>query len=227
VSCRANDGDIVSPLKLGPQIIPIGHHQTLSTIPIDEAIPIMSEIGKFKSRLRAMYNDFGAVPVSFEVARLAGKGGHAHIQVVPVPARLKDQVKQAFLTGGQEMNVEWEENPDPTPKGNYFKVELPTGEIMVHKLRGPGFNLQFGRCVAGGCRGIGDWRVACSPSVHLPVGLFSRSSSVSSQGRIGGTAGRLMRNRPQMRQPSAKHSKSTNSVLARNCMIMPQRPLIL
>lgn len=127
------------------QIIPIGHHQTLSAIPIDEAIPIMSEIGKFKSRLRAMYNDFGAVPVTFEVARLAGKGGHAHIQVIPIPNNLADQVKKAFLAAGAEMNVDWDEKPDPTPKGNYFKVELPSGEVLVHKLRGTGFNLQFGR----------------------------------------------------------------------------------
>lgn len=155
-----------SPVSLVPGgghvlIIPIGHHQTLSTIPIDEALPIMSEIGKFKSRLRAMYNDFGAVPVTFEVARLAGKGGHAHIQVVPIPNNLADQAKQAFLAAGQEMNVDWDDNPDPTPKGNYFKVELPSGEVLVHRLRGSGFNLQFGRVVLAKLLGLEartDWR---------------------------------------------------------------------
>ncbi len=134
--------------RLNLQIIPIGHHQTLSTLPIDEAIPIISEISAFKGRLKAMYNDFGAVPVTFEISRLAGKGGHAHIQVVPVPLKQKDEIKKAFLAAGEEMGVDFEANAEANPRGNYFKVELPDGEALVHRLRGTGFNLQFGRRAA-------------------------------------------------------------------------------
>ena len=33
--------------------------------------------------------------VSFEVGRVSAKGGHAHVQVVPVPHSLADKVEEA------------------------------------------------------------------------------------------------------------------------------------
>lgn len=50
-------------------------------MPTGQAIPIIAEIEKYKSALRDCYASFGASMISFEVGRLSGKGGHAHIQV--------------------------------------------------------------------------------------------------------------------------------------------------
>jgi len=136
-------------------IIPISHYPTFSSIPPDLAPPIVSEVDTYKNALRTLYAVHGAVPVFFEVSRLTGKGGHAHVQVVPVPEAKQDGVEGAFRAyGGQQ--VVWEEDPLKAltdaagGKMNYFRVDLPDGRKMVHIIRpGKMFNLQFGREALG------------------------------------------------------------------------------
>jgi len=101
-----------------------------------------------------MYLKYGCVSVVFEVGRLTAKGGHAHVQAVPVPLRLKDKVEETFLREGRSMGVDFEEDPDSAlescsnGRGSYFKVELPDGRKMVHLLKDSiPFSIQFGRCV--------------------------------------------------------------------------------
>lgn len=110
---------------------------------------IISELEAYKSSLRACYASYGAVPVTFEVARLGGRGGHAHVQVVPVAKELADKVADAFRHVGQQQGIDWEEDPEKAlaragQTGNYFKVECPDGSKLVHLLKG-NFDLQFGR----------------------------------------------------------------------------------
>lgn len=132
-----------------PQIIPIAHHPTLLSIPAADAMNIVSELESYKSALRACYAKYGAVPVVFEVGRLAGKGGHAHVQIVPVPKELADKVADGFIKAGEASGLDWEAEPERAlarvgPTGNYFKVECPDGRKLVHLLKG-NFDLQFGR----------------------------------------------------------------------------------
>lgn len=140
-------GQALSQLTI--QIIPIEHHPTLLSIPTAEATPINDEIAAYKSALTSFYAAHGAVPVSWEVGRLTGRGGHAHIQVIPVPQELAKQVGPAFRKAGEAQGLLWEDNPESALEtagttGSYFNVELPGGGRMVHLLRG-GFDLQFGR----------------------------------------------------------------------------------
>ena len=99
---------------------------------------------------------------------LSGKGGHAHVQVVPIPARLKDKVEEAFIQEGlsphsysrggdrdnsSQAQITFEEDPEAAlascagGRGNYFRVDLPDGRKMVHLIRqgGAPFSIQFGR----------------------------------------------------------------------------------
>lgn len=92
--------------------------------------------------------------VTFEVARLTAKGGHAHVQVVPVPLKLKDKVEQAFIDHGQQQGIEFEEDAEGAMqncvdgKKSYFRVDLPDGKKLVHLMRDTrSFSLQFGRSV--------------------------------------------------------------------------------
>lgn len=101
-----------------------------------------------------MYLKYGCASVVFEVGRLTAKGGHAHVQAVPVPLRLKDKVEETFLREGRLLGVDFEEDPDSAlescsnGRGSYFKVELPDGRKMVHLLKDSiPFSIQFGRCV--------------------------------------------------------------------------------
>ena len=48
----------------------------------------------------------------FEISRLSGKGGHAHVQVVPVPTQLSSQVEEAFKSDGEQLVILFEENAD-------------------------------------------------------------------------------------------------------------------
>ena len=52
------------------------------------------------------------MPVFFEVGRLSTKGGHAHVQSVPIPMKLKDDVEKAFLHEGRMQGIDFEGEPD-------------------------------------------------------------------------------------------------------------------
>lgn len=91
------------------------------------------------------------MPVIWEIGRLTGRGGHAHVQVVPVPQELGGKVEEAFRKAGEAQGIDFEADPEKAlaksgKAGNYFKVEVPGGGKMVHLLKG-NFDLQFGRYV--------------------------------------------------------------------------------
>jgi len=101
-----------------------------------------------------MYLQYGCAPVIFEVGRLTVKGGHAHIQAVPIPLRFKDKVEETFVKEGRPLGIDFEEDPDgalefcSNGRGSYFKVELPDGRKLVHLLKdNVPFSIQFGRYV--------------------------------------------------------------------------------
>lgn len=88
------------------------------------------------------------------MGRLSAKGGHAHVQVVPVPNSLASKVEQTFITEGRSLGVEFEADPEAAlescqgGRGSYFRVDLPDGRKMVHLIgEGVPFGVQFGRCV--------------------------------------------------------------------------------
>ncbi|EAU88727.2 nuclear protein [Coprinopsis cinerea okayama7 len=135
-------------------IVPITHCPTYSTIPRDLAKPILDETESFKTALSSLYNKFDAVPVFFEVARLSAKGGHAHVQAVPVPLRLKDKIEEHFVQEGRRQGIDFESDPESAlescqgGRGSYFRVDLPNGKKMVHLLKdNVPFSIQFGRQV--------------------------------------------------------------------------------
>jgi hypothetical protein len=147
-------------------IVPITHFPTLNSIAADLAAPIFEETNKYvlfdipfrastlpryKSALRAMFAKHNSVPVFFEVGRQRAKGGHAHVQVVPIPRSLSDQVEEAFLREGGALGVDFEAETADAPLDptlSYFRVELPSGKTIVHLMRDHvPFRLQFGRSV--------------------------------------------------------------------------------
>lgn len=83
------------------------------------------------------------------MARVSGKGGHAHIQVIAIPTSLCDRVEEAFK---EESKISWENDPEDAltnaqrDKSSYFRVDLPNGKKMIHIIQGY-FDLQFGRLV--------------------------------------------------------------------------------
>jgi hypothetical protein len=90
--------------------------------------------------------------VFFEVGRLSQKGGHAHVQVVPIPLSLKDKVEDAFVKEGHALGIDFEENPNAALEAcadgrrSYFRVDLPDGRRMVHLMKdNVPFGIQFGR----------------------------------------------------------------------------------
>jgi hypothetical protein len=124
----------------------------LLSAPPELAISIIAEVEQYKSALRNLFAKHGAAAVMFEVARLSGRGGHAHIQVVPVPLEKADKVEEMFYNNAQREGIRWEQDAEAALEGarrgggNYFRVDLPDGRKMISLIRGP-FNLQFGRYV--------------------------------------------------------------------------------
>lgn len=88
----------------------------------------------------------------FEVGRLSAKGGHAHVQAVPIPLKLKDKVEEHFLEEGRALGIDFEQDPDAAMescangRGSYFKLDLPDGKKMVHLMKDHvPFSIKFGR----------------------------------------------------------------------------------
>ncbi|KAI0306802.1 nuclear protein [Multifurca ochricompacta] len=146
-------------------IVPIAHFPTLNAIPSELRASIHNESSKYQGALRALYASHGATAVFFEVGRVSAKGGHAHIQAVPVPLSLEDRVEFAFRDAGALHGVEFDqEELDELPSGGegeeYFRVELPSGRRLVHRIRGP-FSVQFGRKVLASLLNVEervDWK---------------------------------------------------------------------
>ncbi|GAA5868473.1 hypothetical protein JCM8547_006285 [Rhodosporidiobolus lusitaniae] len=140
-------------------IIPISHYPTLHSIPSDLAPPVLSEVELYKQALQKCYASFGAEMVAFEVARAGGRGGHAHVQICPIPRSLASEAHSTFLTQGSKANLTFHDIPDVAAfysdaendtehpaNRDYLKVDLPGGKSLVHWIeRGVPFSLQFGR----------------------------------------------------------------------------------
>lgn len=154
-------------------IVPITHYPTFNSIPADLAGPIIQETERYKAALRALFAKHNAAFVSFEVGRLSAKGGHAHVQVIPVPNKFKNGVEEAFLDEGRRQGIEFEADPDTAleacsgGRSSYFRVDLPDGRKMVHLMRDSvPFSIQFGRQVLVSLLGMQDrfdWK-ACLQS---------------------------------------------------------------
>lgn len=106
---------------------------------------------RYKTALRGFYGKHNAHPVAFEVGRLSAKGGHAHVQIVPVPTHISAEViADAFTHEGNRLGIDFEfqDVDDAISSGDrgYFRVDLPDGRKMVHWLKdGVPFSVQFGR----------------------------------------------------------------------------------
>ncbi|KAI6150609.1 CwfJ C-terminus 1-domain-containing protein-like protein [Pisolithus tinctorius] len=144
-------------------IVPIAHHPTYTSISPDIAPPIFEETERYKSALRNLYAEYGAAAVFFEVGRLSSKGGHAHIQAVPVPRGLQDKVEEAFVSEGHAQGIDFEPDAEGALEAcnggrhSYFRVDLPDGRKMVHLMRPHApFSVQFGRQVLVTLQNITD-----------------------------------------------------------------------
>lgn len=152
-------------------IVPITHYPTYTTIPPDLAEPIFDETTKWvhsrprsalvanvktfyrlKAALRAMYAKHGSSIVFFEVGRISGKGGHAHVQAVPIPMKLIDKVEETFVSQGRMQGIDFEDDAGAAldacagGRGGYFKVDLPDGKTLVHLMKDHvPFSINFGR----------------------------------------------------------------------------------
>ena len=126
-------------------------------MPPDIAIPIVAEMEQYKSAIRALYAKYDCGAVFFEVGILSGKGGHAHVQAVPVPLSKKDRITSTFVSEGKLSKITFEEDADKAlesclgGRGNYFRIDLPDGQKLVHLIKQETpFSIQFGRYVKTG-----------------------------------------------------------------------------
>ncbi|KAH9079155.1 CwfJ C-terminus 1-domain-containing protein-like protein [Lactarius deliciosus] len=127
-------------------IVPIAHCMTLDTVSSELRTSVL---GEYQAALRALYAKYDATAVFFETGRISAKGGHAHIQAVPVPLSLQDRVETAFRDAGKLHGVEFNaEESDHGESESYFRVELPNGRRLVYRNQGGlPFSVQFGRNV--------------------------------------------------------------------------------
>lgn len=152
-------------------IVPIAHCMTLDTVSSELRTPVLGECDRYQAALRALYAKYDATAVFFETGRISAKGGHAHIQAVPVPLSLQDRVETAFRDAGKlhgiEFNVEEAHTTGNGERESYFRVELPSGRRLIYRNHdGLPFSVQFGRNVLASLLKMderADWK-ACLQS---------------------------------------------------------------
>lgn len=129
-------------------IIPIHHCNTPYALDIEIGQPTIDEIEEVKGKFERLFGEFNAAPVFFELSRQSGRGGHNHVQVVPVPQHRLAELENFMIGEAQKQGFSFEANGADAVKNlagrNYFRVDLPGGKKLVHFMRGP-FNVQFGR----------------------------------------------------------------------------------
>ena len=147
-------------------IIPIAHYPNLFSLPSEHAQPIMNEILDYRESIKKCYEKYDAIPITFEIGRYWSRGGHAHIQVVPVPKSKLNTIAHEFIKEGKSQGVKWEEDPQETLDNieegqSYLRVDLPDGKKFVHLIKPQPFNQQFPRHVIAnilGCPERMDWQ---------------------------------------------------------------------
>lgn len=158
-----------------PSSMQIAHYQTLRAIPAEAAAPILNEVDQYKAALAKTYEQYGQKLVAFEVGRMGGKGGHAHVQVCPIPAALAESAEPHFRAEGEKAGIAFLSDDEAAgllarPGGesaeSYFRVDLPDGRVLLHVIGGGRFDLQFGRVALALLLGKPeriDWK-ACASS---------------------------------------------------------------
>lgn len=149
-------------------LIPMEHYPTFGRIePADVRERVMDEIKRYKDCLCKLYAEYNYETICFEVSRIprGSGGGHAHIQVVPIPKDLIAEAEAAFRQEAEHQGVDLVEG-GPEAETSYFKVELPE-KILTHTIEPSArFNLQFGRIALANLLGKperADWK-ACTVS---------------------------------------------------------------
>jgi len=125
-------------------ICPVQHHNSTVVAPDD----VVMEMEKYKMGLRKMFKEEGKHMVTYERNFYTQ---HLQLQVIGIPAERSDEVKDTFVDFAEESVMELNEMPDDqdisqvvAPTTPYFVVELPSGQRLLHKVKGK-MPLQFGR----------------------------------------------------------------------------------
>lgn len=129
-------------------IIPIHHCNTPYALDMEIGQPTIDEIDEVKGKLERLFGEYDAAPVFFELSRQSGRGGHNHVQTVPVPQHRLSELEAFMINEAQKQGFRFESDSGEAVRNlvgqNYFRVDLPGGKKLVHFMRGP-FNVQFGR----------------------------------------------------------------------------------
>eukprot|EP00727_Mastigamoeba_balamuthi_P007872 m51a1_g3705 hypothetical protein (548) ;mRNA; f:425343-427348 len=152
-----------------------GHHVVLVPVQHRAACSLLSaeawdETERYLRALRGALACAGESAVVFERFVASTKTMHAHLQVVPLPEAItEDVVEEAFRAEASKHGASFRElrGAEETLAGAagedpYFFVELPSGRRLLASV-GPRFPIQFGREVLAGVLGCperADWH-AC------------------------------------------------------------------
>ncbi|EPX74451.1 CwfJ family protein [Schizosaccharomyces octosporus yFS286] len=141
-------------------IIPIAHTSALSLLSDSSYQNTVDELHRFRKAVTQMYNAHNSDAIVYEISR--ANGVHVHWQVIPIPKDLSPKALEYFNNQAKESGFTFEERDLRSHELNYFRVFLPSGEVLVHTLSlRERFDLQFGRRAAAKLMGIEeriDWR---------------------------------------------------------------------
>eukprot|EP00741_Cyanophora_paradoxa_P003247 tig00000691_g3155.t1 len=130
-------------------LLPISHYASYNEVPES----VLAEMERYKEALKKFFASQNLVPVLFDRSVQTKGAAHFHLQVVPVPEKLAPKVQEVYEKEGGRHRIGFEKilpfedlKKQLGPRDQYFLVELPTGDRLLHRVPGGARHpLQFGR----------------------------------------------------------------------------------
>jgi diadenosine tetraphosphate (Ap4A) HIT family hydrolase len=91
-------------------LIPITHYETIQSIPMESQVNVITELERFKSALRRMFDKHGQDMVVTEISRHSGRNSlsHAHIQIMPIPKGKIDDLRAILQKEGAKLGMKFQ-----------------------------------------------------------------------------------------------------------------------
>lgn len=93
-------------------LIPITHYETIQSIPMESQIDVVTELERYKSALRRMFDKYDKDMVVTEISRHSNRNAlaHAHIQIMPIPKGKLDDLRSIIEKEAAKLEMQFQPN---------------------------------------------------------------------------------------------------------------------
>jgi diadenosine tetraphosphate (Ap4A) HIT family hydrolase len=108
-------------------LIPITHYETIQSIPMESQVDVVTELERFKSAFRRMFDKYGQDLVVTEISRHSNRHAlsHANIQIMPIPKGKGEDLKSIIEKEAAKLGVQFQSRLPVSRISAYNNAEYP------------------------------------------------------------------------------------------------------